>query len=266
MAKASIKPESEKPVSVQGVTSLATQTSNVPAGYNPDQYDDVNRDLQTPVLGLINKVGPLSRTFPKNVGEFALGENLLLGESAQVIPVGILKFFIESRRDGVNLKYGDGIIAKRFATANEAYQQGYAVDFDSNCENRVEESSIIAWLVIAPEGDESGEFFVSGPGGLKLAEAKTTIRRGSHRAVFRPLLNHANRKALSEGMVTKGLTANELFAKAEAYNTIWTVSPRHEIDDKKNQDWFEFAIAKTKALTPEQVAWVKENYGNTRLT
>lgn len=261
MAKTSISPESEKPVTSAVTTVERANPPALPAKYNPDRYDDVSRDIQVPVLGLVNKIGPLSEKFPKNVGEFVLGDTVLLGERVGVIPVGILKLFIESMRDGVELKFGspESATAKIFATANDAYNAGYAVDFDSNVKNRVEESSRVAFLVVAPAGDQSGEFVMK-TGDLKLALAKSSYRRGGHRGVFRPLVNHAVKIAREKGIEIVGLSAADVFEKTEAFTHLWTVSSTKVENAIKKQAWYEPRIAKTAPLAPEVVEWIKENY------
>lgn len=253
MAKTSIKPEEATPVTSTAVT---TTQSAAPANYNPDKYDDSSRDVQHPVLGLINKIGPLSKTFPKNAGEFAFADTILLGEKVTVIPLGFLKIFIESRRDGKDLKYGDGIIAKVFPSANAAYQAGYVVDFDSNMPNRVEEGSKLGFLVLGPKEDTTGEFYLRSPDGGNYGLAVTTLRRGGHKGVYRPLYNHYYRRAKAAG-----LPESEIHTLLEKPDFSWTLSAEHVDNPARGQDWFEPRIARAAQLTPEFAAWVTAEVG-----
>lgn len=259
MAKTSIRPESEEPVRTEAPLAVV---QNAPlANYDAERYDDVSRDITVPVLGLVNKIGPLSKKFPKNVGEFAFGDQFLLGESVAVIPIAIIKLYVEKYRNGQELKFGVPVTppAKTFASANDAAKAGYAVDFDSNYPNRVEEASRVAFLVLKPEGDQSGEFMLKAAT-FDVALMKSSYQRGSHRGVFRPLVNHANKIALAKGIKTVGMNACELFAATEAFTHLWTLTPEHVENTARQQDWYESRISKSSALPSEVVAWIKENY------
>jgi hypothetical protein len=243
MAKTSITPEVETPEALTARHLPATQAPAQLAGYNPDHYDDPNRDIQTPTLGLINKIGPLSKAFPKNAGEFALGDQLVLGETVTAVCVGKQKLYVESRRGGVDLKFGDGIMPRMFASANEAFQAGYAVDFDSNRPNRVEEAAKLAFLIRAPQGDSSGEFYYVAPDGSKWAVVQTTVRRGGYRGVYRPINTRASRP-------------NE-----KLYATFWTISAEHVENTQKKQDWFEMRAKQAGPVDEKTVAWIEQTLG-----
>lgn len=244
MAKTSIKPpvDGESAPSIERENQLVPGSSTsvgLPTGYNPDQYDDPNRDIQTPALGLINKIGPLSKTFPKNAGEFAFGESVLLGEKAIVIPVAKQKLYIESRRNGKDLKFGDGIVVRVFTSAREAAHAGYAVDFDDKAQNRVEEAAKLGFLVKAPEGDKSGEFYYSAPDGTDWGIAQTTLRRGSYRGVYRLINTRASRPG------------------AKLHDTAYLLFAEHVENAQRQQDWFESRVRTEAQLTPEFIAWIE---------
>jgi hypothetical protein len=261
MAKTSIRPESEEPITGPSSDLVPAQPSSLPEYYDPGQYDDVSRDISVPVIGLVNKIGPLSKTFPKNAGEFAFADQFVIGETVKVIPIGILKFFVEKVRDGKDLKFGspEAATAKIFATANEAARAGYAVDFDDVYKNRVEEASRVAYLVVAPEGDSSGEF-VEDAAGIKVALCKSSYQRGGHRGVFRPLVNHAAKLAKAQGLPTLGKSAAQLFADTKAFTHFWTLSAEHREDLVRQLDWFEPRISKGDVLPPEVFAWIESKY------
>ena len=274
MAKTTINPESDEAVHTEIVPSetagaVAPSNSSVPVGYDADQYDDLDRDIETPSISIINKTGPLSTKFPKNTGEFAVGE-VVLGDDPQVIPVALLKLFVESCRDGTPLKYGDGIMPRFFSTAADASKAGYFVDFDNVSPNRVEACSRAAFLVIKPDGvdDPDGLFYLEMPSGKFATLAKSSYRRGSHRGrknshpgVYSPLVNYATailRRPGNGG--TGGLDASSAFAKAAAYDRVWTLKAHHEINTAKKQDWYETYIERTLQLDAEDLSWISENY------
>lgn len=259
-----IEAEATAPNSV-GSTAVATKPESAPTpdGYYPDQYDDTSRDVEVPVIGLVNGIGPLAKKFRNQAGKFVLGESIL-GDAVSVIPIAVVKFFVEKARDGKDIKYGTPEYATRkiFATASEAAKVGYVLDFDNKARNRIEEVARVGFLVVAPEGAEPIDFALRAPGDLRLALAKCTYQRGGYRKTFRPLFNYANSLALSEGVETKGLTHTQVFAAAKPWRNIWTLTPSEET--KNENTWFEPQIARGAALTPEAIAWITENYGKSR--
>jgi hypothetical protein len=224
--------------------AVANAASNIPANYNPDQYDDPNRDIQTPILGLINKVGPLSKKFPKNVGELVLGD-VLLGEAITVVPVAKHKIYVEVRRNGTDLKFGDGIVPRVFSSAREAADAGYAVDFnrENPLASRVEEAAQMAFLVQGPKDDKSGEFYYTAPDGTIWGIGQTTLRRGSYRDVYRLINSRSSRPG------------------AKVYDTKYTISSFHKEDSVKQQDWFEWTAKAEGKLDPDFVTWIETELG-----
>ena len=148
-----------------------------------------------------------------------------------------------------------------FESAAAAAQAGYEVDFNHRAKNRVEEAARIGYLVIAPEADTSGDFVIKA-GDLRLSRAKCSYQRGGFRAVFRKIFDHANKVALTKDIVTRGLTHSELFARAQPWTHIWTLSA--EACSGHENEWFEPRISKTAPLTPETIQWITDNYGAVR--
>jgi len=227
--------------------------------YNADQYDDVARDVEVPVLGLVNNVGPLATQFRNKAGNLVLG-NILLGETVKVIPVEVMKFYRETWRDGREIKYGSPEDKNRrtFQSAQEAAKAGYAVDFDNQYRNRVEEAGRIGYLVIKPDGDTSGEFVLKA-GKLELTAAKCSYQRGGYREVWRRVFEHAHKLALGKGIETKGLNHRALFNKAAAWTHSWTLSAT--LVSGPQNSWYEPRIAKGDPLPAEVVEWITANYG-----
>jgi hypothetical protein len=256
MAKTSINPEADEAVSTAVVSTQPDTSVQVYEGYDAEQYDDPTRDISTPVLGLISKVGKASKRWPKNAGELYIGDSLI-GETVQAIPVGIVKFFVESCRAGVVLKFGSEIIPKVFATATEAAQSGYVLDFDNKAPNRIEESAKIGWLVLKPEGfdDEAGEFVIDLPSGQVAAVAKTTIKRGSYRGTFKPIYNYAVKLLRATGKPLSP-SASETFIDASGFKSVWDITVDHE--ENAENDWFEIRARRASSLSAEDVAWVTE--------
>jgi hypothetical protein len=264
MARTSIKPEDTdiQVTSSTASTGLVPTSTQAPAEYDPSQYDDVGRDIETPVIGLVGTVGALAKQFRNQAGNFVLGDTLL-GPAVQVIPVAAVKFYAERWRNGEEVKFGTPLFSTRkvFESAAAAAQAGYEVDFNNRASNRVEEAARIGYLVIAPEGDASGDFVIKA-GDLRLSRAKCSYQRGGFRAVFRKIFDHANKVALTKDIVTRGLTHSELFARAQPWTHIWTLSA--EACSGHDNEWFEPRIAKTTPLTAETIQWITENYGTVR--
>lgn len=251
MAKTSIRPEEQK-IESSNLPALPT-SPQLPAGYNPDRYDDETRDVQTPTLGLINKIGPLSKKFPKNAGDFAFGD-VLLGPTATVIPIGFVKFFVESVRNGEPLKYGEiyDPPARKFVSANEAYRQGYAVEYDTNYPNRAEESARIAFLVAGPPDDDSGEFYLTAPDGRHWGVAVSSFRRGSLRGTFKPVFTHIYRLSQAQAKPIEEIAF---------YDWMWELRSEHVDNVQKKQDWFESRIKKLGHLPPDMIDWIRASVG-----
>jgi hypothetical protein len=261
MAKTSIKPA--EVVTEESATTnemaITSQASIDIAHYNPDQYDDTSRDIEVPVLGLINNVGPLAQQFRNKSGSFALGD-ILIGESVDVIPVTLVKLFRETYRNGKEIKYGspEDKTRKVFASAQDAVKSGYMVDFDNNAMNRVEECGKIGWLIIAPAEDKSGEFILNA-GGIKVAQGRCSYQRGGYRNVFRKVFDFANRIALAKGVRTKGLNHTQVFLAAQPWTNRWTLTST-EVQGGQNS-WFEPRIARCESLPQETIDWITQNYG-----
>jgi hypothetical protein len=237
--KSSLKPGSiETPP--QGSTALATQPAGTLA-IPQDKYDydnDGSRDVLTPVLGLVNSTGPLAKKFRGDYGKFCYAERVILGETVSVIALRLEKFYVESRRNGVELKYDED--KQFFGTAAAAHAAGYAVDFDSNHPNKVDEASRVLLLVAGPADDPSGDFFVN-LAGLSFAPAQMTLRRGGHRDVYRKLNTAATRAPLRGGVI---------------HDQLWLLS--REEREKGENAWVEPRIEIKAKLVPEDVAKLNE--------
>jgi hypothetical protein len=256
MPKTSINPESDEAVTTTLSKTESAAMAQTPSGYDADQYDDPTRDISTPVLGLVNKVGKPSKQWPKNVGELYLGDSII-GETVRAIPVGIVKFFVESCRDGQVLKFGGDIIPKVFSSATEAAAAGYVLDFDNVARNRVEEAAKIGWLVLKPEGfdDEAGEFVLDMPSGAVAAVAKTTVKRGGYRGTFKPIYNYAVKMLRASGGQLQP-TASETFLKAGGFKSVWDITVDH--CEGGDNDWYELRARRVSSLSDIDLDWVKE--------
>ena len=251
-----IVPAAEEPASTAvSVIEPASLTH-----YSADTYDDVSRDVEVPVLALINNVGPLAKQFTNKAGNFVLGDTLV-GETVKVIPVQLTKYYRETVRNGTTIKYGSPEDKARriFSSAQDAAKAGYVVDFDNRHPNRIEECGKIGYLVIAPAGDKSGEFVLKA-GPLQLASARCSYQRGGYREVWRRVFEHAHKLALAEGVATKGLNHGQVFSAAQAWTHAWTLSASQV--DGAQTSWWEPRIAKADALPAETVAWITANYGS----
>ncbi len=243
------------------VTPVAIETVEpaFPAHYKPEMYDDVSRDVETPVLGMVNNVGPLATKFKNKGGNFVLGD-ILLGETVSVIPIDIAKFYRETWRNGKEIKYGspEDKTRRTFSSAHEASTHGYVVDFDGTQLNRIEECGRIGYLVIKPQGDTSGEFILRA-GSLELASAKCMYQRGGFREVWRRIFDHSHKLCISKGIELKGLDHRTVFNKARAWTHQWTLSAA-SVEGSQNS-WYEARIAKGAALPEDVVTWITDKYG-----
>lgn len=253
MAKSSITPgagvksdrpsDSELPAT-QGSTAVVPATDGA-------KYDDGSRDVVNPRLGLINKIGPLSTKFPRNAGEFAFEDRLVLGKqipggkvgesTLDVILVSTRKFYVECKRDGVFLKYGDGIKPKIFQTANAANLAGYGIDFDSQLPNKVEEAGEALVLVAGPADDVADAFFIEVDGQV-YAPALMSFRRGSFRDAWK-ILNTGKSRAEAR--------------KAEVFGTIYNLSSKLVENEEKGQAWFETRATAKSKVSPEGLANIR---------
>ncbi len=243
--------------------ALASQETGV-SHYAPEQYDDTSRDTNVPVLGLVNGVGPLAKQFRNQAGNFVLGDQVL-GTTISVVPVALVKFFAEKARDGKEIKHGtpEWNTKQYFQTAHEAAKAGFVVDFSNRAPNRVEEAARIGWLVLAPEGtpDDSVDFALR-QGTNRFALAKCTYQRGGYREVFRRVFDYADKLCKLRGLDTKGLNHAGVFNKAQAWDSVWTLTA-DECEGNGNT-WFEPRIARGAKLDAATVAWIGENYGALR--
>lgn len=244
-------------------TALApTQSADVADysnAYDPEQYDDSSRDVEVPVLGLINNVGDLARRFKNKSGNFVLGD-LFLGEKVDVIPVQIVKFFRETCRNGNVIKFNspEAKTSKVWATASDAAKDGYFVDFKNKAPNRCEEAGRLGYLAIAPEGDTSGEFYITA-GELKVAQAKSSYQRGGYRnGPWSKIYNHAYRLAQVKGQEVKGFSPTDIFRNAQAWTHRWTITAVDVPGSENN--WWEPRAARGAELSPETVAYITANY------
>lgn len=247
MAKASIKPGQSVQTDDTPENLPATQAGSAPVPYSGDtkNYDDPSRDRKIPRIGIVNGVGPLFKKFPKNVGQIAFEERLILGDSVEVIALKLQKFYVEIRRNGTDLKYGDAATKKiteesgpirTFLTANQAHQAGYAIDFDSNYLNKVEEAGTALFLVSGPADDLQDAFCISF-GGRHWAPAVTTFRRGGFRSAFRLL------KTIEDRATAKG---------DKLHRSVFKFFP--EMIEGKQNSWFEPRVEVVAKLTDEDLA------------
>ncbi|MFZ9725641.1 MAG: hypothetical protein ACO3EH_00410 [Ilumatobacteraceae bacterium] len=263
MAKTKITPNAEEPVSTALSTTQPEGTVDLSA-YNPDQYDDVSRDVSIPVLGLVHGIGPLAKVYRNKGGNFALGESALLGEQVQVVPVTILKYFRETHRNGFEIKYGspEDRTRRKFATAQAAAKAGYAIDYHNSLPHRIEEAGLVGYLVVGPEGDTSGEFALK-KGTFAFAQAKCSYQRGGFKAVWRRIFDHAHKRAMAQGLDIKGLDHGEIFNAAGGWSHVWTLTA--ELVEGNQNSWWEPRIAKSAELPAEVQQWIGQNYGSTTL-
>lgn len=279
MARTKITPGADETATEhEQSTALAPAASSevgAPANYDPGYYDDTSRDVDIPVLGLVNNVGNLAKQHRNQAGNFVLGDKVI-GAAVDVIPVALVKFFAERFRNGKELKNGTPEFATRriFASATEAANfklqddgpgkgHGYFVDFDNKLPNRIEEAGRIGYLVVAPEGADPVDFPLKAPvGDLRFTLAKCSYQRGGFRNVWRSVFNHADKLAKLKGINPRGLTHAEVFNRAQAWDGVWTLTSSEESGN--GNFWFEPRIAKKAKLAPEVVAWVSEEYGNLR--
>lgn len=254
--KAKIQPDSAEAVSTS--TALAEAAPSALGSYNPDQYDDVSRDIEVPVLGLVNNVGPLAKTFKNKGGNFVLGD-MLLGPTVQVVPIEVAKYFRETWRNGTEIKYGSPLDKERkvFGSAHDAAKAGYIVDFSNSAPNRVEEGGKIGYLVLQPADDNSGEF-VYRAGKLLFAKARCSYTRNGYREVFRRVFDHANKRALAAGIATAGKNHAELFNEARPWTHLWTLTA--VTASKGDNEWWEPRIAKGEPLATEVVERINADY------
>lgn len=245
MAKSSITPgagvksdrpsDSELPAT-QGSTAIVPATDGA-------KYDDPSRDVIHPYLAIIAKTGDTSNKFPRNTGQFVFENRLVLGDQIpgapvgesllKVIPIALRKFYVECKRDGSDLKYGDGRIPKRFDTANAANLAGYGIDFDSRLPNKVEEAGEALLLVSGPADDVADAFYIEVDGKF-YAPALMTFRRGSFRGAWK-IFNTGKTRAEAR--------------KAEVFGTVYDLTSKLEqktVEGKTNT-WFESrALASAK--------------------
>lgn len=254
MAKTDIRSAPTKPS--EAPTQLVPTGAAEVAGYDADSYDDVQRDISVPVLGLINGIGKLAEKYTNKAGNYVLGE-VFLGQSVEVIPVSVVKFLRETVRDGEVLAF-DAPDRKIFATAAEAKASGYYIDFDNVVPNRCEEAAKIGYLVIAPEGDDSGEFVIKA-GELRLAQGKSSYQRGGFREVFRRVFDHAAKQALLKDVPTAGLNHTELFSASRAWTHRWKLYAA--LEKGRKNSWWEPRIAKGAPLSEATVQYITDHYG-----
>lgn len=223
----------------------ATQAGSAVAPYQGDHnnYDDASRDIKIPRIGIVNGVGPLFKKFPKNVGEIAFEERLILGAETDVIVLNLRKFYVEIRRNGVDLKYGDGILPKVFKTAGEANAAGYAIDWDSNHVNKAQEAGEILLLVAGPADDVQDAFYIEA-GGKFWAPALTTVRRGGYREVYR-LFKTVETRAQARG--------------GKLHGTVFKYWPKLVEGDQNS--WFEPRAEAKAKLAPEDIAKIESALG-----
>jgi hypothetical protein len=267
MARSKINPEEVDETNSQNPSEqlVPTQSTAVEPveDYNPDYYDDVSRDTDVPFLALVGNTGSLASQHRNQSGNFVYNDKII-GPSLDVVPVAVMKFFIEKARDGKEIKFGtpEWKLRKTFETAREAFSEGYVIDFKNKAPNRIEESGRIGYLVVGPEGTEPEDFPLSA-GGFRFGLGKSTYNRGGYREVWQRVFDHAVRLSNLRGLPTKGISQSELFNRAQAWDGVWTLTSVQPPMRNGNQ-WWEPRIAKKAKLPPEVVAWISDNYGNVR--
>jgi hypothetical protein len=247
-------------------TALAKQSTEVGdyAGYDPGYYDDVSRDTDVPPLMLVGNTGGLAKLFKNQAGNFVFNDQLV-GPTVDVIPVAVLKYYVERARNGAEIKYGtpDWNTRKRFATATEARQAGYVIDFKNKAPFRIEEAGRIGFLVVAPAGANPEDFPLYREHDLGFALGKSSYQRGGYREVFQTVFNHAVKLTQLKKIATKGMSHTELFRVAQPWAGIWTL--RAQECYKGENLYYEPRISKKAALPADAVAWITENYGDVRV-
>ena len=255
MAKTKIAPNAEETIST-AVVPTETTTAIVPSAAGDHYADETSRDVQLPVIGLVNKVGKLAEKFENQGGKFVIGD-VLVGPTVTVIPINVLKLYSEFARNGQPLVYGKDQ-AKVWNSEREANADGYFIDRTHRAPNRIEEIAKIGFLAVKPSGDTSDEFYLKA-GELQVAPCYSTYRRGGYINVYLPIFNHANRICMAQGIVTRGLTAAQIFRAAKAWNNQWTLSAKKGQNDTNT--WWEPQIAKGAPLSGEAVEYINANYG-----
>lgn len=254
MAKTKIVPGEE---TAQVTSVVPAQTSAIVPSADGDQYsDETSRDVQLPVIGLVNKVGKLAEKFENQGGKFVIGD-LLVGPSVTVIPVNMVKLYSEVARDGKVLEYGKDQ-SQVWSSERDANAAGYFIDRTHRAPNRIEEIAKIGFLAVAPEGDKSGEFFLK-VGNLMVQPCYSTYRRGGYINVYLPIFNHANRICMAQGIVTRGLTAQKIFAAAKAWTNLWRLTAKK--GSNAQNTWWEPQAAKFEPLPGDVIEWIGANYG-----
>jgi hypothetical protein len=266
MARSKINPEEvEETESLPSEQLVPTQSAEVdsPQGYDPGYYDDVQRDTDTPFIALISSTGNLAKQYRNQAGNFLYNDKVV-GPSLDVIPVAMMKFFVEKANEKVgtiDFNMPEWKLRKTFETAQEAYRAGYVIDFKNKAPNRIEEAGRIGYLVVGPEGAELEDYPLA-VGDFHFGLGKAQYNRGGYRNVWQRVFDHAVRLAQLKKISTKGVNHAELFNRAQAWDGVWTITST-EVSNPKNA-WFEPRIAKKAKLPPEVVAWISDNYGNVR--
>lgn len=252
MAKTKITPDSDD---VQSTAVVPVSTTAVaPYEAAADQYEDSSRDIRLPVLGLVNKVGPLADKWENKAGNFVVGE-VLIGPEVRVVPVAVQKLYAEVARGGRKLEYGKDQ-GKLYATEAEARQAGYVVDKSYQAPNRVEEIARVNYLVFAPADCKADDFYLEAAG-LKFQPAVCTYRGGAYRDVYLPLYNHAARLALVKRLPTARVPAHEVFAQTQAWTHFWTLKSTKKSNAQNT--WLAPVIIKGDAVPADIAAWVESN-------
>lgn len=261
MAKMKLNPEApeESSALVPAASTAVSTPANVPAAYNPDDYDSGAKDVEHPSLGLINSTGERAKNHRADFGKWLLGDSAVLGTSVQVIPLGIRKFYVESKRGGAELKYSDKT-KKRFDSARSAAEAGYLVfGFETRGQpNLVDECAKLVLLVREPAGDKSGEFFLPAPDGKRYALATSAVQREGFRNVYLPIYNRAVRAERSRALAENRAATTEPSA-LRFHDALWTFGSDER--SKDDNTWVVATCSFSEALTPEMVAWIEKNVG-----
>lgn len=256
MAKTKIAPTAEETATASTALTTTETTAVVPSATGDHYSDETSRDVQLPVIGLVNKVGKLAEKFENQGGKFVVGD-VLVGPTVSVIPINVLKLYSEFARNGQPLVYGKDQ-PQVWNSEREANAAGYFIDRTHRVPNRIEEIAKIGFLAVAPAGDTSGEFFLK-VGELQVAPCYSTYRRGGYINVYLPVFNHANRLCMAQGIVTRGLTAAQIFRAAKGWTNLWTLGAKKGQNDTNT--WWEPQIAKGAPLAGEVVEYISANYG-----
>lgn len=253
MSRSSIRPESDG-VQTEHASSNPAPSPSQQAQRDAAYYDSDARDTKVPVLGLINKVGPLSDLFPKNAGEFAYNKRVVLGApytgpgsqkdefGLAVIPLRFEKSFVETYRDGEEIKFGAKIEPpqKVFATAEAAYAQGYIADFDAPKFNNVEEKGDLVFLVAGPADDAEDAFFLE-IGGLFFTPASFSVRRAAYRDVFQNIKTWSARPG----------------SKVHNKLCLLRSKKKSKVRNGVPSSWYESSISATRKLTEAEIATIE---------